>query len=97
LRKIPTTVGSMIDPVGWLGKFLEGPEGDGGDLAREMLQVFAEALIPPDGDNESRRLGSGTRRRTTQTHPITALPSPHPENLSDPRLNTQRISPAWGG
>ena len=38
------TVPLMIDAGGWLGKFLEGPQGDG-DLARQLLQTFAEALM----------------------------------------------------
>ena len=37
---IPTT----IDPGAWLGKYLEGADGDS-DLARAMLKAFAEALM----------------------------------------------------
>lgn len=38
------TVSTTIDPGEWLGKYLEGPDGDT-DLARAMLQAFAEALM----------------------------------------------------
>ncbi len=38
------TVPTTIDAAGWLGKYLEGADGDV-DLARAMLQAFAEALM----------------------------------------------------
>ena len=38
------TVPTTIDAGAWLGKYLEGPDGDG-DLARAMLKSFAEALM----------------------------------------------------
>ncbi|MFV0524374.1 MAG: transposase, partial [Acidimicrobiales bacterium] len=38
------TVPSTIDPGAWLGKYLGGLEGDT-DLARAMLQAFAEVLM----------------------------------------------------
>jgi len=38
------TVSTTIDAAGWLGKYLEGADGDV-DLARMMLQAFAEALM----------------------------------------------------
>ena len=37
---VPTT----IDAAAWLGKYLEGADGDQ-DLARAMLAAFAEALM----------------------------------------------------
>ena len=37
---VPTT----IDAAAWLGKYLEGADGDT-DLARAMLGAFAEALM----------------------------------------------------
>ncbi len=37
---VPTT----IDAAAWLGKYLEGADGDT-DLARAMLGTFAEALM----------------------------------------------------
>lgn len=38
------TVPTTIDAGAWLGKYLEGPDGDT-DLARSMLAAFAEALM----------------------------------------------------
>ena len=38
------TVPTTIDAGAWLGKFLEGEDGDA-DLARAMLQSFAEVLM----------------------------------------------------
>jgi transposase InsO family protein len=38
------TVPTTIDAGAWLGKYLEGADGDT-DLARAMLQAFAEALM----------------------------------------------------
>lgn len=37
-------VASMIDPAGWLGKYLEDPEADQ-DLPRATLKSFAEAVM----------------------------------------------------
>ena len=38
------TVPSTVDAAGWLRNHLEGPDGDV-DLARAMVQAFAEALM----------------------------------------------------
>ena len=38
------TVPTTIDAAGWLSKYLDGDDGDA-DLARAMLQAFAEALM----------------------------------------------------
>ncbi len=38
------TVPTTIDAGAWLGKYLEGEDGDA-DLARAMLQSFAEVLM----------------------------------------------------
>ncbi len=38
------TVPTTIDAAAWLGKYLEGADGDT-DLARAMLQAFAEAIM----------------------------------------------------
>jgi len=38
------TVPTTIDAGAWLGKYLEGPDGDT-DLARTMLAAFAEVLM----------------------------------------------------
>jgi hypothetical protein len=44
LRRITVTVPTTIDAGAWLGKYLEGADVDT-DLARAMLQAFAEALM----------------------------------------------------
>lgn len=38
------TVPTTIDAAGWLGKYFEADEADGG-FPRAMLQAFAEALM----------------------------------------------------
>ena len=38
------TVPTTIDAAGWLSEYLEGDDGDG-DLARAMLQAFAQTLM----------------------------------------------------
>ena len=44
MERITVTVPTTIDAGAWLGKYLEGDDGDG-DLARAMLQSFAEVLM----------------------------------------------------
>jgi hypothetical protein len=44
LRRITVTVPTTIDASVWLSKYLEGADGDS-DLARAMLQAFAEAIM----------------------------------------------------
>jgi putative transposase len=44
LRRITVNVPTTIDAAAWLGKYLEGADGDG-DLLRTMLGSFAEALM----------------------------------------------------
>jgi hypothetical protein len=44
LRRITVNVPTTIDAAAWLGKYLEGADGDT-DLARAMLGTFAEALM----------------------------------------------------
>jgi hypothetical protein len=44
LRKITVTVSSTFDAAEWLGKYLEGDDGDV-DLARAMLQAFAKSFM----------------------------------------------------
>jgi putative transposase len=55
---VPTT----IDAGAWLGKHLEGEGGDG-DLARAMLQAFAETLMSAEA---SALCGAGPRERTEE-------------------------------
>ena len=47
------TVPTTIDAGAWLGKHLEGPDGEG-DLARAMLKSFAEALMSAQASMECR-------------------------------------------
>ena len=47
------TVPSTIDAAGWLRNHLESPDGDG-DLARAMLQAFAEALMSAEASMHHR-------------------------------------------
>ena len=49
---VPTT----IDAAAWLGKYLEGANGDT-DLAQAMLAAFAEALMSAES---SMQCGAGT-------------------------------------
>ena len=56
------TVPSTIDAAGWLGKYLEGDDGDT-DLARSMLQAFAEALMSAEA---SATCGAAYNERTEE-------------------------------
>lgn len=56
------TVPSTIDAAGWLRNHLEDPDGDG-DLARAMLQAFAEALMSAEA---SAVCGAGYGERTDE-------------------------------
>ena len=53
------TVPSTIDAAGWLRNHLESPDGDG-DLARAMLQAFAEALMSAEASMQC-QAGYGER------------------------------------
>ena len=56
------TVPSTIDAAGWLGKYLEGDDGDV-DLARAMLQAFAETLMSAEA---SAACGAGYNERSEE-------------------------------
>jgi len=60
LRRITVTVPTTIDASVWLSKYLEGADGDG-DLARAMLQAFAEAIMSAQA---SMQCGAGYGERT---------------------------------
>ena len=47
------TVPSTMDAAGWLRNHLEGDDGDG-DLARAMLQAFAQALMSAEASMQCR-------------------------------------------
>lgn len=54
------TVPTTIDASAWLSKYLEGADGDT-DLARVMLQAFAEAIMSAQA---SMQCGAGYGERT---------------------------------
>ena len=56
------TVPSTIDAAAWLGKYLEGDDGDN-DLARAMLQAFAETLMSAEA---SATCGAAYNERTDE-------------------------------
>jgi putative transposase len=60
LRRITVTVPTTIDASVWLSKYLEGADGDT-DLARAMLQAFAEAIMSAQA---SMQCGAGYGERT---------------------------------
>lgn len=55
-------VATMIDPAGWLGKYLQDPEADT-DLLRAMLKSFAEALMSAQA---SAQCGAGYAERSEE-------------------------------
>ena len=56
------TVPTTIDAGAWLSKYLEGDDGDG-DLARQMLKSFAEALMSAQA---SMQCGAGYNERSEE-------------------------------
>jgi putative transposase len=56
------TVPTTIDAGAWLSKYLEGDDGDG-DLARQMLKDFAEALMSAQA---SMQCGAGYNERSEE-------------------------------
>ncbi|MFN0027721.1 MAG: IS256 family transposase, partial [Acidimicrobiales bacterium] len=92
------TVPTMIDAGGWLGKFLTGPEADG-DVARQMLQAFAEVLMSAEasmqcqaayGERAEERVNSrnGYRTRDWDTRVGTI-------GLPIPKLREGTYYPSW--
>ena len=56
------TVPTTIDATGWLRNHLEGDDGDN-DLARSMLQAFAEALMSAEASSQCQ---AGYREHTDE-------------------------------
>jgi putative transposase len=86
------TVPSTLDAAGWLRNHLEGDDGDR-DLARSMLQVFAEALMSAEaayGERSEERTNSrnGYRDRRWDTRVGTI-------DLNVPKLREGSYFPAW--
>ena len=92
------TVPTTIDAAGWLRNHLGGPDGDA-DLARSMLQVFAEALMSAEasmqcqagyGERSDERVNSrnGYRERRWDTRVGTI-------DLKVPKLREGSYFPAW--
>ena len=92
------TVTTTIDAAGWLGKYLEGDDGDT-DLARAMLQAFAETLMSAEASatcgaaynerNEERTNSrNGYRRRPWHTRAGSI-------DLAVPKLREGSYFPDW--
>jgi putative transposase len=92
------TVPTTIDAAGWLGKYLEGDEGDT-DLARAMLATFAQTLMSAQasmmcqagyGERTDERVNSrnGYRPRTWDTRVGTI-------DLAVPKLREGTYYPEW--
>jgi putative transposase len=92
------TVPSTLDAAGWLRNHLEDPDGDG-DLARSMLQAFAEALMSAEasmqcqaayGERSDERVNSrnGYRERRWDTR-VGTIP------LNVPKLREGSYFPQW--
>lgn len=92
------TVPSIIDAAGWLRNRLEAPDADG-DLARAMLQAFAEALMSAEasavcnaayGERTDERTNSrnGYRDRRWDTRAGTI-------ELAIPKLRSGSYFPEW--
>ena len=92
------TVPSTLDAAGWLRNHLDGDDGDQ-DLARSMLQAFAEALMSAEasmqcqagyGERSEERTNSrnGYRERRWDTRVGTI-------DLKVPKLREGSYFPAW--
>jgi transposase-like protein len=92
------TVPSTVDAAGWLRNHLEGEHGDS-DLARSMLQAFAEALMSAEasmwcqaayGERSDERVNSrnGYRERRWDTRVGTI-------DRAVPKLREGSYFPAW--
>jgi transposase-like protein len=93
------TVPTTIDAAGWLHKHLEAEPEAGGDLARVMLQAFAEALMSAEasaacgagyGERSGERVNSrnGYRSRQWDTRVGTI-------DLAVPKLREGSYYPGW--
>lgn len=92
------TVPSTIDAAGWLGKHLEGDDGDT-DLARAMLQAFAETLMSAQA---SMQCGAGLGERSEDRVNTRNGYRPRPwdtrvgtVDLSVPKLRHGTYYPEW--
>ncbi len=92
------TVPSTIDAAGWLSKYLEGDDGDT-DLARAMLQAFAETLMSAEASaacgaaynersEERTNSRNGYRRRPWDTRAGSI-------DLAVPKLREGSYFPDW--
>jgi putative transposase len=92
------TVPTTIDAAGWLGKYLEGDDGDT-DLARAMLGAFAEALMSAQASSqcnaalaarceERSNVRNGYRHRDWDTRVGTI-------DLAVPKLRQGSYYPEW--
>ena len=81
-------VPSTIDAAAWLSKYLEGDDGDN-DLARAMLQAFAETLMSAE---------ASTRCVTSLRNPSSSTaPKPRPRwGAQRPRSMTRSHKPCPG-
>jgi putative transposase len=99
LGRITVTVPTTIDASAWLGKYLEGADGDT-DLVRAMLKVFAEAVMSSQAsmqcnagylerteERENSRNGYRTRPLDTRVGTI--------EDLAVPKLRRGTYSPEF--
>ena len=92
------TVPTTIDAAAWLGKYLEGDDGDN-DLARAMLQAFAETLMSAEASatcgaaynersEERTNSRNGYRRRPWDTRAGSI-------DLAVPKLREGSYFPDW--
>ncbi len=92
------TVPTTIDAAGWLGKYLEGPDGDG-DMVRAMLKTFVDTLMSAEasamcgaglGERSEERVNSrnGYRDRDWDTRAGTV-------ELAIPKLRQGSYFPDW--
>jgi putative transposase len=100
------TVPTTIDAAGWLSKYLEVDDGDG-DLARAMLQAFAQTLMSAQassmcgagyGERSEGRTNSrnGYRVRDWDTRVGTIdLAIPKRIDLAIPKLREGTYHPEW--
>jgi transposase-like protein len=98
LRRITVTVPTTIDASAWLSKYLVGDDADT-DLARSMLQAFAEVLMSAQasmqcnaayGERSEERTNSrnGYRQRQWDTR-VGSI------DLAVPKLREGSYSPEW--
>jgi transposase InsO family protein len=101
LRRITVTVPTTIDASVWLSKYLEGADGDT-DLARAMLQAFAEAIMSAQAsmqcgagygerseDRENFRNGYRLRPWDTRAGTIELVTLPYIDWFNTTRLHTE--------